>query len=167
MFNTPPSANASTKTAPAEDSALAGLMNFPLSRFHSFRKLPKIVTSRSNELQAGIISQQYLVFLHVTNDQLAKIDHKRATIGKHIRMTHPIDTNELIVKLMPSGKHELGHTSLADQVTYQVIQMDNPLDGMLNMQDNRCSGPSSSKEADSSYKPDCRDHENHLPTLVF
>ena len=98
----------------------------------------------------------------------AKIDHKRASIGKHIRMTHHTDTNELIVKLVPSGKHILAHTSLADHLTYGQFQMGFSVRNLLlNMQSTRCSGPSSYKEADSSYKPGCHDHENDWPTLVF
>lgn len=168
MFTPPPSASESTKTLPAEDSALEGVMDSPLNMFHSIRQLQKIVTSCSNELQAGSTNQQYLVFLHVTNDQLAKIDHKRASIGKHIRMTHHTDTNALIIKLMPSVEHELAHTCLADQLTYQLIRMGISFDGLLsNMAGSRCSGPSSSKEADAAYKPECRDHAIDWPTLVF
>lgn len=167
MFIPPPSATESRKTLPAEDSALAGVMNSPLYVFRSIRQLQKIVTSCSNELQAGSTNQQYLVFLHVTNDQLSKIDHKRASIGNHIRMTHHTDTNVLIVKLMPSVKHELAHTYFTDQLTYQLIQMGIKFDGLLsNMAGSRCSGPRSSKEADAAYKPICRDHEIDWPTLV-
>lgn len=67
-----------------------------------------------NELQAGNTNQQYLIFLQVINDQLAKIDHKQASIGKYIQMTHYTNINELIVKLMSSVKLKLGHISLAN-----------------------------------------------------
>lgn len=139
MLIPPPSANVSTKTLPTEDSALEGVMNSPPNMFHSIRQLQKIVTSYSNELHAGRANQQNLVFLHVRNDQLAKIDLQRASIGKHIRMTHYTDTNELIVKLMPLVKYEKAHTSLADQLTNQLFSMGILFDGLLsNMASSRC-----------------------------
>lgn len=95
------------------------------------------------------------------------IDHKRASIGKHIRPTHHSDTNELIVKL-PSGEHELAHNSLTDLLTYELFQMGISFPDLLsNMAGKRCTGSSSSKEADSSYKPKSRHNKNDWPTLVF
>lgn len=168
IFNSSSSTSRSIEALPAEDSPLAGLINTPINIFNGIRQVKKLVASRSNELQAGRTNEQYLVFLHVKNNQLAKIDHKRASIGKHIRMTHHTDTNELIVKLMPSGKHESAHLSLAQELIYELIHIGISRENLLAPVGGiRCSGPSSSKEADSAYKPLSRRQENGWPTIVF
>lgn len=46
--------------------------------------------------------------------------------------------------------------------------MDISFDDLLsNMAGSRCSGSSSSKEADAAYKPECRDHAINWPALIF
>lgn len=67
------SSNPIYNLARSQNGYPGGVRNSPLNMFHSIRQLQKIVTSCSNELQAGSINQQYLVFLHVTNDQLANL----------------------------------------------------------------------------------------------
>jgi hypothetical protein len=106
----------STKSLPVETSPLVKLGDVPTYRFTGIPDLRKRVGSQSNALIAGRINQQYIVFRGVTKDDLAKIDHQRASIGKHTRMTHYTDTDLLIIKLMPSKKHEAAHIALADEV---------------------------------------------------
>lgn len=62
-------------------------------------------------MQAVRTNEHYLVFLNITNDQLAEIDRKRATIGKHRRMAHHTDTNLLILLRSVGGINYSGHTS--------------------------------------------------------
>lgn len=93
--------------------------------FHGIRQVQKIMTSRSHELQL------YLVFLSVIKNQLAKIDHKRTSIRKHILMTHHKDTNELIVKLMPSVEHESARLSLVRRFVHEESQMDISFENIL------------------------------------
>lgn len=61
------------------------------------RQLQKLVTLRSDEMQAGRTNEHYLVFLNVTNRQQSE-----STEGW---MTHHTDTN-LLILLRP-----VGHTS--------------------------------------------------------
>lgn len=82
-------------------------MKAPTNLFTGIRQLEKLVTLRSDELQAGRTNEQYLVIFYVTKDQLAKIDRKRA---------HHLHTNELIIKLMPSAKHQSAHLFLAQRL---------------------------------------------------
>jgi Fe2+ transport system protein FeoA len=62
------------------------------------------------------------VFLGVTKDHLAQIDRQRAKTGKHTRMTHYTDTDELIIKL-PTIEHETAHISLSDEVNHKLEGM--------------------------------------------
>lgn len=75
-------------------------------------------------------------------------------------MTHYINTNELIIKLMPSIEHQVAHICLANQFTYQLIQIGILYNSLLtNIAEGRCSGPNFSKEADTTYKPKCRNYK--------
>lgn len=84
-------------------------------------------------------------------------------------MTHHTDTNELIVKLMPSGEHETAHLSLAEALNRELDHISTSFENLLVPVEgsSRCSGPSSSKEADSSYKPISRRYKNDWSTIVF
>lgn len=65
-------------------------------------------------------------------------------------------------------EHQVAHTFLANQLTYQLIRIGILYDSLLtNMAGGRCFGPSSSKQADTAYKPECRNHRIDWPTLVF
>jgi hypothetical protein len=99
------SSNTTIHTSPAEISPMEGLEDVNIQPFVRIANMRKIVKSQSDKLQAGNSNQQYLVFMPVTKDDLAKIDRARPSIGKHTRMAHYTDTNLLIVKLMFSAEH--------------------------------------------------------------
>jgi hypothetical protein len=82
------SSHASTPSSPVETLTLEGYTDAHIYRFTGIPDLRKVVGSLSNALVAGRTTQQYLVFRGVTKDQLTQIDHDRASIGKHIQMTH-------------------------------------------------------------------------------
>lgn len=161
------SASASTETSPAEDSPLAGLMNPPSYMFHSIRQVQRLVASHSDELRADRTNNQYLVFLKVTNTQLTDMDKQRANIGKHIRMEHHTDTGDLIIKLMPSEKHQSAHITLADEIQEKEMQWGIPRENRLKgLGGTTFSGPVSSKEADTAFRPISRPIGG-WPTIVF
>ncbi|KAF2180467.1 hypothetical protein K469DRAFT_447957, partial [Zopfia rhizophila CBS 207.26] len=110
---------------------------------------------------------QYLVFRGVTKGYLNTIDCKRASIGKHTRMTYYTDTSLLIVKLMPSVKHELAHLTLAEDLKLALIGMGLPKRCLNPLGGSKFSGPNSSKEGDLAYKPLSRNREADWPTIVF
>jgi hypothetical protein len=115
----------------------------------------------------GSTNQQYLVFRNITKDDLSRIDRQRASIGKHTRMTHYTDTDLLVIKLMPSAKHETAYISLASRVNHKLKGMGLPIESLYGMGGTRYVGSNSSKEGDSAYKPICRPREVEWPTLVF
>src|SRR5271156_5837115 len=142
------STHISTSSSPVETSPLEGQTNVPTYRFTGIPGLRKCVDSQSNALLAGHTTQQYLIFRGVTKDDLAQIDRQRASIGKHIRMTHYTDTDLLVIKLMPSGKHETAHTTLAEVVIDKLRGMGLPIRSLISTGAKQCVGRNSSKEGD-------------------
>ncbi|KAF2187565.1 hypothetical protein K469DRAFT_704469 [Zopfia rhizophila CBS 207.26] len=155
------------ETSPAETSSIEGLQGVPIYQYTGVRDLQERVKSQSTELQAGRSNQQYLVFRSVTKGHLDMLDRKRASIGKHTRMTHYTDTNLLIVKLMPSVEHEITYLLLADDLSHVLAGMGLPRRSLIPLGGSRFSGPNSSKEGDSAYKPRSRNRRADWPTLVF
>ena len=147
---------------------MEGLEGVDIQLFVGIPNMRKIVKSQSDKLQAGDSNQQYLVFKPVREDDLAKIDCARHNIGKHTRMTHYTDTNLLIVKLMPSAKHEAAHLQLARSMDIRVIKMGMSEYDLYSLGGTRFYGRNSSKEGDSAYKPlPSRRNEIDWPTIVF
>src|SRR5271163_5287871 len=122
-----PRSSGSTSSAPVETSSLERQVDSPTYRFTGIPDLRGRVDSQSKTLLAGRTTQQYLIFRGVTTDDLARIDRQRASIGKHTRMTHYTDTDLLVIKLMPSKKHEAAHTTLAEVVIDKLRGMGLPI----------------------------------------
>jgi hypothetical protein len=100
MSNTSiPTSPAETSLIPEDISPLDGLDAINIQPFIGIGKMLGIVKRKSDELQKGVLDQQYLIFTHVSVDDLAKIDRAHNSIGKGIWMTHCTDINLLIVKL--------------------------------------------------------------------
>jgi hypothetical protein len=169
MSTSPASTTSKTTIVPAssaEASSLEGLERVEIRQFVGIADMQKIVQERSKELEAGA-SNQYLIFQPVTSDDLVEIDRERASIGKHSRMTHYTDTHLLIVKLMPSATHEGAHVNFANNVLVKVVRMGVSVNEFFGLGAARFSGPNSSKEGDSSFKPSSRTNEDDWPTIVF
>jgi len=146
---------------------MEGLQDVPIYQYIGIQNLRRCVKAQSTELQAGRSNQQYLVFQGVTKDHLGKIDHERASIGKHTRMAHDTDADLLIIKLMPSAKHESVHLSLARRLENAFTRMGLSEDCLFPLGGTTFYGPTSSKEADSAYKPLSRDQVTDWPTIIF
>jgi ribosomal protein L11 len=112
----------------------------------------EIVRSESDKLQKGDSDQQYLVFAHVSVDDLAEIDRARNSIGKGTRMTHYTDINLLIVKL-PTAEHELAHGNLANKVCFTLARMGMPDREFQSVGATTYRVRGSAKEGDSAYRP--------------
>ena len=151
----------------SEPSPLEGLEGVTVQTFISIEDMRKAVNSRSKQLQAGA-TNQYLVFRPVTTDALVEIDHQRHKIGRHTRMTHYADSDTLIIKLMPSATHESAHINFAEEWTHRARMMGVSRRDFWGLGGTRFKGFSTSKEADSAYKPSTiRGQENDWPTIVF
>lgn len=74
--------------------------------------------------------------------QKIKIDHNGALIGKHIRMTHHTNINELIVKLMPSVEHQSANLSLVQRFMNEESRTGISFENVLSpIGGATCSGP--------------------------
>jgi hypothetical protein len=122
------------------------------------------INLQSDKLIAGDSNQQYLVFHGVTQSDLAKIDGVRP---KYTRVTYYWDINLLIIKLMPSGKHESAHVNFGRLIDRKTIGMGMSFDELWGFGAERFKGSSSSKEGDTCFKPESRDYEADLPTIVI
>ena len=137
------STDVSTRSSPVETSPLDGLADVLIHWFTGIPDLRKRVGSQSDALIAGRTNQQHLIFRGVTKNDLARIDRQRASIGKHTRMTHYTDTDLLIIKLMPSGKHEAAHLTLAGRVNRKLEGMGLPMDSLVSIGAKTCVGANS------------------------
>jgi hypothetical protein len=159
------STDVSTRSSPVEASHLKGLGYSSIYQFKGIQDLQNRVEKQSDALRDGHTTNQYLVFLGVTKDHLAQIDRQRAKTGKHTRMTHYTETDELIIKL-PTEEHETAHVSFAKKVNRKLEGMGLPEDSLYGLGATKFVGSSSSKEGDSAYKPLCRPGKGQWPTLV-
>jgi hypothetical protein len=153
------STDVSTESSPVEASPLDGYEDAPVYVFAGIPDLRSRVKLQLDTLRDGRTTEQYLIFLRVTKDHLAQIDHQRAQIGKDTRITYYTDTHELIIKVIPLQLHETAHLSLGEEVKDKLRGMQLPT--------RRCRAPNSSKEGDSSYRPQwCRSGDD-WPTIVI
>ena len=162
-----PTSPEETSLIPEEISPLDGLDIVDIQPFDGIGKMRGIVKRKSDKLQKGDSDQQYLIFTHVSVDDLAKIDRARNSIGKGIRMTHYTDIDLLIVKL-PSAVHERAHGNLATEMIGKVVLMGIPPTELDFVGASRFRGRRSSKEGDSAYRPHSfRPNETDWPTIVI
>ena len=159
------STNAS-KTTKTQTPAPEGLEDTKVHKFTGIAAMRKIVDSQSNKLKAGG-SDQYLIFKPVTTKDLADIDRHRRTIGMHTRVTHYIDTDTLVIKLMPSVEDEASHATFGQKVYAKSLRMGMADHDLNAINAGRFVGPNSSKEGDTTYKPAIRSKKADLPTLVI
>ena len=168
--------NTTVPTSPEETSLIkgtedisltTGLKNICPQPFETILNFGKIVQSRCDELKKSDSTQQYLVFTGVNTVDLTEIDRALEKMRIHTRMAHYIDENLLIVKF-PTAKHEAAHLQFGQQVDRRVAQMGISSFEFQSLGGTRFQGRSSSKEADSAFKPDSlRPNEADWPTIVF
>ena len=167
MSKSSSSSSDSSALALTESSPLEGLEDLCIQRFAGIANMRKAVKSQSDKLQAGDSNQQYLIFRPVTENDLAKIDQARDSIGKHTRMAHDTDTKILIVKLMPSASHEGAHGNFTSLLIAKLIGMGMSALDLYTLGATRFAGRRSFKEGDSAFKPLTRQNENDWPTIVI
>jgi hypothetical protein len=159
--------NTTIPTSPEETSPMEGLKDVNIQPFVGIANMRKIVKLQSDKLQASDSDQQYLIFKPVREDDLIKIDRARHSIGKHTRMAYYIDTNLLIVKLMPSAEHEGAHVNLARELDVKIIRMGMSYRELYGLGTIRFYDRNSSKESDLAYKSSSRINKTDWPTIVF
>jgi hypothetical protein len=159
-------------STPAEASSLGTISSSKLlegledkvQSFKGIADMRRAVDSRSKGLQAGKTTDQYLVFKPVTKDDLDKIDDQ---LGRHVRMTHCIDLDTLITKVL-GAEHEYAHITFGQQLTRLSDRMGLPPNEFADGGGTRYQGRSSSKEADTVFKPaTVRPNRTDWPTIVL
>lgn len=152
-------------TIPMSSSELLEGLEDKVQLFLGIANMRKVVDSRIQDLQAGRTTDQYLVFKPVTTDNCDKIDNK---IGRHWRKTHCIDSDTLIVKLMPLLRHEFAHRSFGKLLDSQSLAMGISPFEFADVGGTTYQGHSVKKEADTAYKPSTyRPNTADWPTLIL
>jgi hypothetical protein len=153
---------------PISSSELLEGLSDQFRTFSSIAQLRSAVDTLSKQLYQGKTTNQYLIFQPVTEDDLAKIEEKRYTIGRGLRFTHCTDIDTLIIKV-PTPEHERVTRAFTHGLIGQIGQMGLTEDNDLNdMGATTYRGTSTSKEADSCFKPPAlRPNRLDWPTLVF
>src|SRR4051812_17371698 len=93
-----------TTTSSVETSPWKELKGFENYVFLGIEDLQNVVKSQRDKFEKGGSNQQYLIFKHVSSDDLVKVNNVRKSMGK-IRITYYSDIYLLIVKI-PSAEHE-------------------------------------------------------------
>ena len=151
-----------------EISPTERLANFNSCRYKGWADMRNTVNGLSKALQLGTTEKQFLAFGQVTWEDLAKIDASRTGIGRHTRMTCYTEFELLIVKLMPSVKHEAAHRCFSENFVYKIRVVGVPRTGFYPLGAGRFEGYISSKEADSACKPILvKSVEKDWSTIVF
>lgn len=100
------SKSASSSLSTAEIPLTKGLAAVNIRPYIGILDMRKVVNTLSRALQVGTTIDQYLAFERIKNEDLARIDSVRTSLGRHTRMSYYADTKLLIVKLMSSVKHD-------------------------------------------------------------
>jgi hypothetical protein len=169
--STPAVAKASAPTtsiSPIPSSQLLEGFEDEIRTFSGIAGLRSNVKTLSKQLYEDKTTNQYLVFRPVTEDDLAKIEDQRHTIGRGIRLTHCTDIDTLIIKV-PTPEHEAATCTFSYDFMDKVRQI-----GLTERRDFKAMGAttyrgtSTSKEADACFKPVAfRPNRLDWPTLVF
>ena len=124
------------------------------------------VNTLSNHLYQGTATSQYLVFQPVTEDDFAKIEEKRHTIGRGLWFTHCTDIDTLIIKV-PTLEHERVAIIFTEEMTAWRLQMGLARRDFGGFGATKHRGRSTFKEADACFRPGIRPNRLDWPTLVF
>ena len=162
------SKSASSSLSIAEISMAKGLPAVNIRPYNCILDMRKVVNALSTALQVGTTIDQYLAFERVKSEDLAKIDNARTSLGRHTRMSYYADTELLIIKLMPSVRHDAAHRMLSDDLVSKIRAMGVPKREFASLGSGRIQGHHSSKEADEAYKPlPFRGLSQDWPTMIF
>jgi hypothetical protein len=136
--------------------------------FSSIARLQSAVNTLSKRLYQGTTTNQYLVLQPVTEDNLAKIEEKRHTIGRGLRFTYCTDINTLIIKV-PTPEHERVTKAFSYDFIRRIENMGlTELNDLGDMGATAYRGTSTKKEPDACWRPFAiRPNRLDWPTLVF
>lgn len=114
-------------------------------------------------------NNQYLFFFPVTREDFAKVSTARDSLDKRLRLALYEAEELLVVKIMPTVQYESSHLMLLRKIDHKCVEMgvEDELvytgGATFTLQTQK----RIKKEADSSFKPRCRNREGDFPTLVI
>jgi hypothetical protein len=160
------SSNTPTITSSVKTSPLQELKGFKDHLFLGIDGMQYVVKSQRDEFETGNSNQQYLIFKHVSPDDLVKIDGARKSMGK-IRIAYYPDMHLLIVKI-PTAEHEAAASNIGCKMVSAFTLMGIPDYEVWAVGSQTYRAPTSSKEADIAYRPSSfRNSKDAWPTIVF
>jgi len=129
----------------------------------------KAIDSQASRLGSGNPDEsasQYIVFSHVTQEELSNIDPIRDTNHKRLRFLYVNEPKALIVTIMPEIAHQLAAREFG--YAFRIKAQEMPLGRALaDIGGTRYRGISSGKEADGGFKPwSARPRATDWPTVV-
>ncbi|CAM6127316.1 unnamed protein product [Calypogeia fissa] len=125
-----------------------------------------VITGYLKRLEEDFTTDQYIVFICVSDQDLLKIDGLES-LERWIRLTYDGVEDKLIVKLLPSGPHEravlLNHYFFWSLTDEQAMELH--VAGATRVISRSARGQQHAKEADASFGP--RKRLTQYPTIVF
>lgn len=132
-----------------------GLEGVEHQEYGDMQSFTRAIDSQANQLYPGNADEspsQYMVFSHVTQEDLYKIEHVRDTHYKRLRFLYLNDPKALIVKIMPGIAHELATWGFEQAFLRKARGM--CLEhALVGVRGTKYRGISSRKEADAAFKP--------------
>jgi hypothetical protein len=102
------------------------------------------------------LSQRPIARINITlfseESQKITLEHERANIGMHIRITHYTDYDLLVIKML-SMEHEIAQRQLARRFDTKLGRMGIDINDFIAIGAGKLNGPNSAKEGDDGYKP--------------
>jgi hypothetical protein len=162
------SANMGPTIMPTFSPASEGLEGVLVWTFTTIKDMQQTISSYGGEKLEASEASPYLIFRHVTTDDLLKIERARENgkIDRGVRLTHYVDWDILILKV-PTAKHEAAHGILGDELVISATAMGLRWE-LFHLGATKFRVRRASKEGDSAFKPlSMRPHEADWPTIVI
>lgn len=151
-------------TATPTTTSASVVMDMPEHTFSTAEDLKKYITTQARLHQGGKSPAQYHAVHSVPPSVFDNID-KNGLAGA--RLKYDYNTNDLIIKLMPSLRHDATHLILIKAIETRVLQMGVDEYRLFPTGSTTYKGNSSGKQGDSGVKPvPERKGESAWPTLV-
>lgn len=146
---------------------LQGVEHHEYCNVHSFTRAIDSQASKLHSDNADESLSQYMVFSHVTQEELYKLEQVRNTHYKGLRYLYLNDPKTLIVRIMIGRIHEVAHRNFGHTFMRKAFAMHLGR-ALADTGGATYQGTSSRKQADTAYTPRAtRDFKTDWPTIVF
>ena len=125
----------------------------------------QVIEKHTSEFHLGKTSQ-YVVFSYFTKGQLTRLEHHRDRHHKGCRFFYLMEENVLVVKTMPGRVQEIAHRRFDEM--FAILKFEMELECQLMPEGaSKCSGTTSTKEADTAHRPVSNCGKTDWPTIVY